>query len=142
MDDKFYVLGGVGVDKTTQLTCGEEFDLKTRKWRKIPNMCPSRHGGDGVIETPTNGEAPPLVAVVNNVLYVADYASQEVKRYVKNINSWVTIGRLLERVTSVNGWGVAFRACGDKLVVIGSPSIHGETVTKVNAWVVDEGTSQ
>ncbi|XP_004508827.1 F-box/kelch-repeat protein At1g26930-like [Cicer arietinum] len=142
MDDKFYVLGGVGVGKTTQLTCGEEFDLKTRKWRKIPNMCPPRNGGDGVTETPASGEAPPLVAVVNNVLYAADYASQEIKRYVKEINSWVTIGRLPERVTSVKGWGVAFRACGDKLVVIGGPSLHGETVTEVNAWVVDEGAPQ
>jgi len=142
MDEKFYVLGGVGVDKTTQLTCGEEFDLKTRKWRKIPNMCPPRNGGDGANETPVSGEAPPLIAVVKNVLYAADYSQQEVKRYVKDDNSWVTIGSLPERVTSVNGWGMAFRSCGDKLVVIGGPSLYGGMVTEVNAWVANEGAPQ
>lgn len=142
MDEKFYVLGGVGVDKTTQLTCGEEFDLKTRKWRKIPNMCPPRNGGDGANETHVSGEAPPLIAVVKDVLYAADYSQQEVKRYVKDENSWVTIGSLPERVTSVNGWGMAFRSCGDKLVVIGGPSLYGGMVTEVNAWVANEGAPQ
>jgi hypothetical protein len=142
MDGKFYVLGGVGVDKTTQLTCGEEFDLKTRKWRKIPNMCPPRNEGDGSNETPVSGEAPPLIAVVKNVLYAADYSQQEVKRYIKDENSWVTVGSLPERVTSVNGWGMAFRSCGDKLVVIGGPSRYGGMVTEVNAWVANEGAPQ
>ncbi|XP_045825208.1 F-box/kelch-repeat protein At1g74510-like [Trifolium pratense] len=140
MDGKFYVLGGVGVDKTTQLTCGEEFDLKTREWRKIPDMCPSRNGGDGA--NPVSGEAPPLIAVVNNVLFAADYAQHVVKRYVKDKNSWVIIGSLPDRVTSVNGWGMAFRSCGDKLVVIGGPSLQGRMVTEVNAWVVDKGEPQ
>ncbi|CAJ2664533.1 unnamed protein product [Trifolium pratense] len=140
MDGKFYVLGGVGVDKTSQLTCGEEFDLKTRKWQKIPNMCPSRNGGDGA--NSVSGEAPPLIAVVNNILFAADYAQQVVKRYVKDQNSWITIGSLPNRVASLNGWGMAFRSCGDKLVVIGGLSLHGEMVTEVNAWVVDEGAPQ
>ncbi|CAK8563083.1 unnamed protein product [Lathyrus sativus] len=133
IDGKFYVLGGVGVDKTTQLTCGEEFDMNTREWHIIPNMCPPRNEGDGV-----NGEAPPLIAVVKNVLYAADYAQQEVKRYVKDKNLWVTIGSLPERTTSLNGWGMAFRSCGDKLVVIGGPSFQGGMVTEINAWIVDD----
>ncbi|MCE3216233.1 hypothetical protein HAX54_005649 [Datura stramonium] len=29
--------------------------------------------------------------------------------------------RLPERAASMNGWGLAFRACGDKLIVIGGP---------------------
>ncbi|WJX90004.1 hypothetical protein P8452_71947 [Trifolium repens] len=111
MDGKFYVLGGVGVDKTTQLTCGEEFDLKTRKWRKIPYMCPPRNGGDGA----------------NSVV---------------DKNAWVTIGNLPSRVTSLNGWGMAFRSCGDNLVVIGGPSLHGGMATEVNAWAVDDGTPE
>ncbi|GAU12713.1 hypothetical protein TSUD_122050 [Trifolium subterraneum] len=140
MDGKFYVLGGVGVDKTTQLTCGEEFDFQTRKWKRIPNMYPSRNGGDAA--NLVRGEAPPLIAVVNNVLFAADYAQHVVKRYVKDINSWVTIGSLPDRVTSLDGWGVAFKSCGDKLVVFGGPCIHGEKTTEVNAWVVDEGAPQ
>jgi hypothetical protein len=100
-------------------------------------MCPSRNGIDGA--NSVSGEAPPLIAVVNNVLFAADYAQQVVKRYVKDINSWVTIGSLPDRVTSLNGWGMAFRSCGDKLIVIGGPSLHGGMATEVNAWVVDEG---
>jgi hypothetical protein len=138
MDGKFYVLGGVGVDNKTRLTCGEEFDLETRMWRKIPKMCPPQNGEDGANETPISG-APPLIAVVNNVLFAADYAQKLVKRYVKDKNSWVTIGSLPDRVTSVNGWGIGFRSCGDKLVVIGGPSARGRKETEVNAWVVDEG---
>ncbi|GAU14386.1 hypothetical protein TSUD_249260 [Trifolium subterraneum] len=140
MDGKFYVLGGVGVDKKTQLTCGEEFDLTTRKWTKITDMYPSQNGGDGA--NSVIGAAPPLIAVVNNVLFAADYAQHAVKRYVKDINSWVTVGSLPDRVTSKDGWGMAFRSCGDKLVVIGGPSIHGVKTTEVNAWVVDEGAPQ
>ncbi|KAK2449900.1 F-box/kelch-repeat protein [Trifolium repens] len=142
MDGKFYVLGGVGVDKTTQLTCGEEFDLKTRKWRVIPDMCPPRNGGDGVNETLISGEAPPLITVVHNILFAADYSQRVVTRYDKGKNSWATIGSLPDRVTSVNGWGIGFRSCGDKLVVIGGPSLHGQMVAEVNAWVVDEGAPQ
>ncbi|GAU29989.1 hypothetical protein TSUD_160740 [Trifolium subterraneum] len=127
MDEKFYVLGEVGVDKKTQLTCGEEFDLKTRKWTKITDMYPSQNGGDGA--NSVIGAAPPLIAVVNNVLFAADYAQHTVKRYVKDINSWVTIGSLPDVVTSKDGWGMAFRSCGDKLVVIGGPSIHGVKTT-------------
>ncbi|XP_004508258.2 F-box/kelch-repeat protein SKIP11-like [Cicer arietinum] len=128
MDEKFYVLGGIGADKTTKLTSGEEFDLKTRKWHEIPNMCPPQN------ETATYSEAPPLIAVVNNVLYVADHAQQEIKRYVKDNNSWVTIGKLPERAFSMNGWGIAFRACGNQLFVIGGSSFDGRRVLEVNAW--------
>ncbi|XP_027192994.1 F-box/kelch-repeat protein SKIP11-like [Cicer arietinum] len=129
MDGKFYVLGGIGADKTTKLTSGEEFDLKTRKWREIPNMCPPQN------ETSTYIEAPPLIAVLNNILYVADHAKQEIKRYVNDNNSWVTIGRLPDLAFSVNGWGIAFRACGNQLFVIGGSTFDGRRVLEVNAWV-------
>lgn len=130
MDGKFYVLGGVGVDNRKLLSCGEEFDLKTKKWRVIPNMFPAR-----VAET-DGTEAPPLVAVVNNVLYAADHARREVRRYVKESNSWVTVGRLPRQSKSTNGWGLAFRACGDRLIVIGGGD--GSSI-QINAWVPDEG---
>ncbi|TKY55108.1 F-box/kelch-repeat protein SKIP11 [Spatholobus suberectus] len=138
MDGKFYVLGGIGEDHTKQLTSGEEFDLKTRKWREIPDMFLAR-SGERVTQTPASAEAPPLVAVVNNVLYTADYAKQEVKRYVKERNKWVIIGSLPKGPTSINGWGIAFRACGDRLIVIGGPNSNGGGVIEVNSWVPDEG---
>jgi hypothetical protein len=131
MDGKFYVLGGIAADKKTQLTCGEEFDMKTKYWREIPNMLPVQTG-----ETPPSFGSPPLIAVVENVLYAADYGQQEVKKYDKDNNSWAIIGSFPEQATSVNGWGLAFRACGDKLLFLG-----GRTM-EINAWIPKEGEPQ
>ncbi|KAE9608452.1 putative kelch-type beta propeller [Lupinus albus] len=142
IDGKFYVIGGIGLGNSKQLTCGEEFDLETRKWREIPNMFPRRNGGPGVNEVPATVEAPPLVAVVNNILYAADYAKQEVRRYYKDTNSWVTVGRLPERVVSMNGWGLAFRACGDRLIVVGGARATDRGVIEVNACFPGDGALQ
>ncbi|XP_061373506.1 F-box/kelch-repeat protein SKIP11-like [Gastrolobium bilobum] len=135
---KFYVIGGIGVDHLEQLICGEEFDLKTRKWREIPNMFPRAEGAARRSTT----EAPPLVAVVNNSLYLADYALLEVRRYDKGKNSWVTIGRLPEGASSMNGWGLVFRACGDRLIVIGGPTCYGVGAIDINACVPGERAVQ
>ncbi|XP_022727818.1 F-box/kelch-repeat protein At1g74510-like [Durio zibethinus] len=142
MDGKFYVIGGIGVGNSRTLTCGEVYDLKMKTWREIPNMFPARNGGPGAPEAPATAEAPPLVAVVNNELYAADYAQQEVRKYDKENNLWVTLGRLPERAFSMNGWGLAFRACGDQLVVIGGPRALGEGMIEVNSWVPNEGPPQ
>ncbi|XP_017440455.1 F-box/kelch-repeat protein At1g74510 isoform X3 [Vigna angularis] len=142
IDGKFYVIGGIGVGNSRQLTCGEEFDLQTRKWREIPNMFPRRNGGSEVTDVSAAAEAPPLVAVVNNVLYAADYALQEVRRYDKDNNSWVTIGRLPDRIVSMNGWGLAFRACGNRLIVIGGPRALDGRVIEINACVPGEGVPE
>ncbi|KAI5391715.1 hypothetical protein KIW84_076501 [Lathyrus oleraceus] len=89
MDGNFYVVGGIAVDKITQLTRGEEFNMTTKEWCEIPNMFSMRNE---VLETPPPSGSPPLVVVVNNILYAADYSQQEVKKYVKGNISWVTIG--------------------------------------------------
>lgn len=142
MDGKFYVLGGLGPGHSNHLTCAEVFDLKTRKWSEIPNMFPAPNGGAGVSSTPVGAGAPPLVAVVNNVLYAADYEQQELRRYVKHNNSWVTLGRLPDGAASLNGWGLAFRACGDRLIVIGGTGAYHGREIEVSAWVPDEGAPQ
>lgn len=142
IDGKFYVIGGIGVGNSRQLTCGEEFDLQTRKWREIPNMFPRRNGGSEATEVSAAAEAPPLVAVVNNVLYAADYAQQEVRKYDKDNNLWITIGRLPDRIVSMNGWGLAFRACGNRLIVIGGPRALDGRVIEINACVPGEGEPQ
>ncbi|KAJ8563066.1 hypothetical protein K7X08_031518 [Anisodus acutangulus] len=134
MDRKFYVIGGIGGTESKLLTCGEEYNLETGEWTEIPNMSPVRAGAAG--------EAPPLVAVVNNDLYAADYADMEVRKYDKQNKAWDTIGRLPERAASMNGWGLAFRACGDKLIVIGGPRAMGEGHIEVNSWVPSEGPPQ
>ncbi|THU64263.1 hypothetical protein C4D60_Mb01t24630 [Musa balbisiana] len=116
MDRKFYVIGGMDSDRNV-LTCGEEYDFERRSWRVIPDMSAGLHGASG---------APPLVAVVKNELYAAHYADKEVRKYIKENNTWVTLGQLPERSVSMNGWGLAFRACGARLIVIGGPRApHG-----------------
>ncbi|KAK7348575.1 hypothetical protein VNO80_23134 [Phaseolus coccineus] len=139
MDRKFYVIGGIGGKDSKLLTCGEEYNLQTRTWTEIPNMSPGR---SATSDMPATAEAPPLVAVVNNELYAADYADMEVKKYDKERRFWRTIGRLPERVVSMNGWGLAFRACGDKLIVIGGPRTHGEGFIELNSCVPGEGPPQ
>ncbi|XP_044492393.1 F-box/kelch-repeat protein SKIP11-like [Mangifera indica] len=142
MDGKFYVIGGIGGADSKLLTCGEEFDLETETWTEIPNMSPARVGATRENDRPASGEAPPLVAVVNNELYAADYADMEVRKYDKVRKHWFTVGRLPERANSLNGWGLAFRACGDRLIVIGGPRTSGEGFIELNSWVPSEGPPQ
>ncbi|CAI9785225.1 unnamed protein product [Fraxinus pennsylvanica] len=142
MDGKFYVIGGIGGTDSTLLTCGEEYNLETETWTEIPNMSPVRTGEARENDTPATSEAPPLIAVVNNELYAADYADMEVRKYNKISKVWVTVGRLPERADSMNGWGLAFRACGDRLIVIGGPRTVGEGYIDVNSWVPSEGPPQ
>ncbi|KAI4328414.1 hypothetical protein L6164_020771 [Bauhinia variegata] len=137
MDGKFYVIGGNGGSYAKLLTCGEEYNLQTRTWREIPNMSPRRRGAD------TPAAAPPLVAVVNDELYAADCTGMEVIRYDKDRNIWYIIGRMPERMVSMNGWGLAFKGCGNRLIVIGGGSlISGENFIEVNSWEPREGPLQ
>ncbi|KAK1313922.1 F-box/kelch-repeat protein SKIP11 [Acorus calamus] len=129
MDGKFYVIGGMA-SNTESLNCGEEFSLETNTWRVIENMFPRRAEATG---------APPLVAVVNNELYSADYGEKEVRKYDKRNNLWITLGRLPERPDSMNGWGLAFRACGDRLIVIGGPRVVGGGIIELNSWIPKDG---
>lgn len=130
MDGKFYVIGGKAERHNEILSCAEEFDLENGTWRLIPDMARGLNGGSG---------APPLVAVVNNELYAADYASKEVRKYDKENNAWITLGLLPGRYTSVHGWGLAFRSCGDMLIVIGGMSVGGSGVIEICSWVPNNG---
>ncbi|WZZ14157.1 F-box/kelch-repeat protein SKIP11 [Brassica napus] len=141
MDGKFYVIGGIGGAESKALTCGEEYDLETKKWTPIPDLSPPRsraeQDGNGM---PPAAEAPPLVAVVDNQLYAADHADMEVRKCDKEKKKWLTIGRLPERAGSVNGWGLAFRACGERLIVIGGPKYSGGGFIELNSWVPRDGS--
>ncbi|XP_075485486.1 F-box/kelch-repeat protein At5g60570-like [Primulina tabacum] len=124
MDKKFYAIGGM-TSPTDSLTCGEEFDLNTRKWRKIEGMYPNVNRA---------AQAPPLVAVVDNQLYAVEYATNMVKKYDKEKNSWDEIGRLPVRADSSNGWGLAFKSCGEALLVVGGQrGPEGEAIV-LNSW--------
>lgn len=80
MDGKFYVIGGIGGSDSGLLTCGEEYEMERRIWTEIPNMGAARDA-----EAPATLEAPPLVAVINNELYAADYADMEVRSMTNRI---------------------------------------------------------
>uniref|UniRef100_A0A0C9RS54 TSA: Wollemia nobilis Ref_Wollemi_Transcript_15573_1900 transcribed RNA sequence n=1 Tax=Wollemia nobilis TaxID=56998 RepID=A0A0C9RS54_9CONI len=124
MDGKFYVIGGLS-STMDSLTCGEEYNLQTRTWRRIPNMFPAGNRA---------AHAPPLVAVVNNELYAVEYIQNEVKKYNKAENLWHVVGRLPLRADAANGWGLAFKACGNDLIVIGGQrSQEGECIV-LNSW--------
>ncbi|VVA95258.1 unnamed protein product [Arabis nemorensis] len=148
MDGNFFVIGGIGEGNSKMLTCGEVYDLKKRTWTLIPNMLPERSSGEGggdqakeISAATAASEAPPLVAVVKDELYAANYAQQEVKKYDKRRNVWNKVGNLPERASSMNGWGMAFRACGDQLVVVGGPRAIGGGFIEINACVPRDGES-
>ena len=111
MDGKFYVIGGTN-ELDMVLTCGEEFDLNTHVWSEIPRMALGLQRQNG---------APPLVAVVNNELYAAVfYPRKELKKYDMDSGGWETIdGSLPDSINSTHGFRVGFRACGDRLLLIG-----------------------
>lgn len=134
MDGKFYVIGG-NVSSKESYTCGEEYNLQTKTWRVIPNMSPVQNRVT---------EAPPLVAVVNNELYAADYVEKELRKYDKHRNVWITLGSLPERAlsTRTNGWGLAFKACGERLIFIGGPQGPVGGLTELNSWVPNDGPPQ
>ncbi|KAE8711586.1 F-box/kelch-repeat protein [Hibiscus syriacus] len=138
MDGKFYVIGGM-LSHTDCLTCGEEYNMGTRSWRRIENMYPGSSAG-GAFHPAMR--SPPLVAVINNQLYSADQATNEVKKYDKVNNSWNVVKRLPVRADSSNGWGLAFKACGNSLLVIGAGG-HGSgdhRVIVLHSWKPEEGT--
>ncbi|KAG8497124.1 hypothetical protein CXB51_008278 [Gossypium anomalum] len=136
MDGKFYVIGGMS-SHTDCLACGEEYNIETRSWRRIENMYPGRDAGTFHPAM----RSPPLVAVVNNQLYSADQATNEVKKYDKVNNSWSVVKRLPVRADSSYGWGLAFKACGNSLLVIGAGGHggHDDGVIVLHSWDPEEG---
>ncbi|XP_037487233.1 F-box/kelch-repeat protein At5g60570-like [Triticum dicoccoides] len=129
MDGKFYVIGGVTSERHS-LTCGEEYDLDTRTWRRIQDMYP---GGTSA------SQSPPLIAVVNNQLYAADQSTNVVKKYDKASNTWNIVKPLPVRADSSNGWGLAFKGCGDRLLVIGGHRGPRGEVILLHSWCPEDG---
>ncbi|GMH15034.1 hypothetical protein Nepgr_016875 [Nepenthes gracilis] len=123
MDSKFYVIGGQN-ENGDALTCAEVFHEEKNIWVKIHGMLK-----DSPVVT---SESPPLVAVVNNELYLIETCSNQLKVYLKESNSWKKLGPVPVRTDFNRGWGVAFKSLGDELLVIGGSAIsyagHGMTI--------------
>lgn len=129
MDGKFYVIGGMS-SQTDPRTCGEEYNLETRTWKTIKDMYPRANRAT---------QSPPLVAVVNDQLYAADESTNEVKQYDKTNNTWRVVRTLPVRADSYNGWGLAFKACGDKLLVVGGHRGPEGEVIVLHSWRPEDG---
>ena len=112
MDGKFYVIGGKDANHQPIMS-GEEYNPLTMTWRTIEGM----YFAPGVAYT--YEPSPPLVAVVDNNLYAVDNTTNVLKVYDKVRNVWKDLGHLPVRTDLNNGWGVAFKALGDRLFVLG-----------------------
>ncbi|XP_058083976.1 F-box/kelch-repeat protein SKIP11-like [Magnolia sinica] len=125
LNGKFYIMGGIG-SNSVSYTCGEEYDLEKRSWRIIPDVYP----------VPCVPTVPPLaIAVVNNELYAADHAPRELRKYDKQKKRWIILGRLPEGLVSTNGWGIGFRGCGKRLVVVGGvKGKRGSGTVEIYSW--------
>lgn len=136
MDGKFYVIGGK-TREHEQLTSGEEYDPAKNVWRTIENMYVAP------VLAPTFEPSPPLVAVAGNELYAIESSSNLLKAYEKCTNTWKVLGQVPVRADFCNGWGLAFKALGDTLYVIGGHRIssqEGEGVA-VFSWRPQPGAS-
>lgn len=114
MDNKFYVIGGQSEDGN-DLTCGECFDVNRSTWELIPDIL--KDAPD------STSRSPPLLAVANNELYLLEASSNVVKVYMKKTNLWKEfLGKVPVRADYSRGWGIAFKAFGDELLIIGGTS--------------------
>ncbi|KAJ4876137.1 Galactose oxidase/kelch repeat superfamily protein [Raphanus sativus] len=113
---KFYVIGDRD-ENDKHLTCGESYDETTNSWKLIPDMLK-----DMAFIMPS--QSPPLIAVVDNNLYMLETSLNELRVYDINKNIWKKLGVVPVRSNAAFGWGGGV-ALGDRLLVIGtSHSLH------------------
>ncbi|XP_048633681.1 F-box/kelch-repeat protein At3g27150-like [Brassica napus] len=118
---KFYVLGGRD-DNDKHLTCGESYDETTDSWELIPDMLKD-------MTVIAHSQSPPLIAVVDDNLYMLETSLNELRVYDINTNIWKKVGVVPVSANAAFGWGIAFKSMGDRLLVIGtSHSWHRKRV--------------
>ncbi|KAF8052630.1 hypothetical protein N665_1527s0002 [Sinapis alba] len=104
------------------LTCGESYDEATNSWELISDMLKDMN-----FITPS--QSPPLIAVVDDNLYLLEISLNELRVYDINTNVWKKLGSVLVSANTAFGWGVAFKSMGDRLLVVGtSHSWHRTTM--------------
>lgn len=131
MDGKFWVIGGKDGNHEP-VTSGEEYDPSRGTWRIVEDMYPA----PTILPMDSFEPSPPLVAVVGNQLYALEISSNLLKLYEKGSNTWKILGPVPVRADYRNGWGLAFKAVGDELFVIGEyrDSSHETNNAAVFAW--------
>ncbi|CAG7906640.1 unnamed protein product, partial [Brassica rapa] len=93
---KFYVLGGRD-ENDKHLTCGESYDEATKSWELIPDMLK-----DMTFHTPS--QSPPLIAVVDDNLYILETFLNELRVYDINTNIWKKLGVVPVSANTTFGW--------------------------------------
>ncbi|KAI5012565.1 hypothetical protein ZWY2020_024831 [Hordeum vulgare] len=126
-------------------------ESETHTWTTLPSMNRARYRWSGsfmdgkfcvIGAVSSNRETllgnPPLLAVVNNELYAADYSeNNDLKKYDKLDNKWIPRGKLPVQSTN-KGSDMGFRACGDRLIVIGPPNNSSDDkVVELHSWTPD-----
>ncbi|CAN7099774.1 unnamed protein product [Brassica rapa subsp. narinosa] len=68
----------------------------------------------------TPSQSPPLIAVVDDNLYMLETSLNELRVYDINTNIWKKLGVVPVSANTTFGWGTAFKSMGDRLLVVGS----------------------
>ncbi|VVB15797.1 unnamed protein product [Arabis nemorensis] len=122
---KIYVIGG-RYENGKNLTCGESYDEVKNSWTLIPNMLKDI--------TFKSSQSPPLIAVVNDNLYLLETSSNELRVYDVNENAWKRQGVVPVKANEASGWGVAFKSIGDRLLVIGASPLPRSFIKRMAVY--------
>ncbi|VVB09448.1 unnamed protein product [Arabis nemorensis] len=122
---KFYVIGGRD-ENGKNLTCGESYDEVKNSWTLIPDMLKDI--------TFKSSQSPPLIAVVNDNLYLLESSSNELRVYDVNENAWKKLGIVPVKANAAKGWGVAFKSIGDRLLVIGTSPLPRSYIKRMAVY--------
>ncbi|XP_074564149.1 F-box/kelch-repeat protein At5g60570-like isoform X3 [Curcuma longa] len=101
--------------------CVEMYNSETGTWETLPDMNIPRRLCSG--------------------FFMDDQSTNEVKKYDKANNTWNVVKRLPVRADYSNGWGLAFKACGDKLLVIGGHRGPQGEVIILHYWRPEDGNA-
>ncbi|PWA87172.1 Galactose oxidase, beta-propeller [Artemisia annua] len=124
-----------GVDRKGKiLDVVEHYDSETEAWETHPSLLKPRKMASGVF--------------MDNKFYLIGGIGLDMKSlkcgevYSKSNNKWDTIGRLPESTHNINGWGMALRGCGERVIVIGGPRATSDTHVAIYSWIPSEGPPQ
>ncbi|CAN7136388.1 unnamed protein product, partial [Brassica rapa subsp. narinosa] len=93
---KVYVLGGQD-ENDKHLTCGESYDEITNSWELIPDMLKNM-----TFIMPS--QSLPLIAVVDDNLYMLETSLNELRVYDINTNIWKKLGVIPVSANTTFGW--------------------------------------
>ncbi|VAI60757.1 unnamed protein product [Triticum turgidum subsp. durum] len=119
----------------------EAYDPYRERWMTLPRMPPN--------ECFMCSDKESLAVGTELLVFGKEILSHIVLSYSILTNSWsrgveMNAPRCLfgSRPEAVNGWGIAFRGCGERLLVIGGPRVLGGGMIELHSWIPREGPLQ